>query len=293
MSIITQLEELYDSLYFNKTTADYIYREEKPDPLEYWDPYHTSPNRYFYDIYLTKFINESQIFCTNDYSKTSALVYDDTLPVDFDYKFKLTLWHAILTKSTKLLKPYPYCHYPSISKPYSPLITERMISSYGIELVFAKEHNPNSDLEEYFNHRLLKSMVDGEILVDPSTVTNEKMSVEELSVMSLSDISNGVEKGDLVYARDEKAPYLFRPKHIPKDPRPDPVKLLTETDKDFQQYFVCYQIIAGYLTDSNVEIDYDKVIQILYTPSMVGYRITPIIIYILNQKYSSYFSKTI
>ena len=292
-SVITQLIELYKSIYYNESTADFIYTEEYEDPVAYWDPYHKSPNRYFYDIYLTKFINESGIFTTNDYSQTSALVYDDTLPRDFDYKFKLTLWDAILTKSTKLLKPYPYCHYPSISKVYSPLITERMISSYGIEVVIGDSHNPNSDLEEYFNHKLLKALINQELLVDPSTAANEKMTVEELSVCSLSDITNGMEKGDMVYARDKKAPYLFRPQYVPKDPRPDPAKPITEADKDFNEFFVCYQVIADYLSNTKSEIDYDKLIQILYTPSMVGYRITPIIIYILKKKYKEYFSTTI
>lgn len=296
-TIIEGLMELYKTMYYNPTTSDYIYTEVYPGPNT-WNTYGNEQYKYYYDIYLTKFLNDSMLFCTNDYSATSALTMDDTIPRDFEYRFKQTLWYTVLTKDTKMLFRYPYCHYPPISKPYSPLITEQMKVCNGIALVMSSTgeyKNPN--LYEYFSHELLRAIVCNEDLIvkDPEEPIDESLDFDR--VVTLDNVVNPNchnKDCEMAYMRDEKSPNIFRPttKFIKSKVDPDitPVKKVDEELFKFQN---CYQTIIAYIRGLNEDIDYNKIFEELKVPSMTGYRVTPIIIYILKQKYSEYFTKEV
>lgn len=296
-TVINELTELYKNMYYNPTTSDYIYTEVYPGPNT-WNVYDNELYRYYYDIYLTKFINDSMIFCTNDYSATSALTMDDTIPKDFEYRFKQTLWYAILTNDTKMLFRYPYCHYPPISKPYSPLITEQMKPCNGIALVMTSTgefKNPN--LSEYFNHELLRAIICNEDLIikDPNEKIDESLDFD--SVITLDNVINGNcpnTECEMAYRRDEKSPNIFRPtaKFIKSKVDPD-ITPPKKIDENLLMFKNCYEVIISYLRRLSGDINYSEIFNELKTPSMTGYRITPIIIYIFKKKYSEYFTKEI
>ena len=294
---IDELTELYKNMYYNPPTSDYIYTEVYPGPVS-WNSYDNMLYRYYYDIYLTKFINDSMIFCTNDYSATSALTMDDTIPKDFEYRFKQTLWYTILTRDTKMLYRYPYCHYPPITKPYSPLITELMKCSNGIALVMSSTgeyKNPN--LDEYFSHELLRAIICNEDLIikDPEESNDESLGFD--SVITLDNVVNGNCKNtdcEMAYRRDDKSPNIFRPtaKFIKSNVDPDltPPKKI---DEELLKFENCYELIISYVRGLSGDVNYTNIFNELKIPSMTGYRVTPIIIYILKKKYSEYFTKEV
>lgn len=295
--VITELTELYKTMYYNPTTSDYIYTEVYPGPNT-WNVYDSELYRHYYDIYLTKFLNDSMIFSTNDYSSTSALTMDDIIPKDFEYRFRQTLWYTILTRDTKMLFRYPYCHYPPISKPYSPLITEQMKVSNGIALVMSSTgefKNPN--LYEYFNHELLRAIICNEDLIPKQAEESNDESLDFNNVISLNSVVNNAcpnKECEMAYQRDARSPNIFRPttKFIKSKVDPDvtPTKKIDENLLNFKN---CYETIIAYIRGLTGDIDYTNIFNELKIPSMTGYRITPIIIYIFKKKYSEYFAKEI
>lgn len=298
--VVSELTNLYRTIYYNPSTSDYIYTEVYPGPTM-WNTSDLHSNMlysYYYDIYLTKFINDSMIFCTNDYSATSALTMDDTIPNDFEYRFKQTLWYTILTRDTKMLYRYPYCHYPPISKPYSPLITEQMKIANGIALVMSNNGEyKNPYLHEYFSHELLRAIICNEDLIikDPEESNDESLDFD--SVISLNNVVNGKclnQECEMAYRRDEKSPNIFRPttKYIKSKVDPD-ITPAKKVDEELLKFENCYELIIAYIRGISGDIDYNKIFDELKIPSMTGYRITPIIIYILKKKYSDYFTKQV
>ena len=71
------------------------------------------------DAFLLKFINESGIFFEERNAKTIYPNPGDELPEDFDFTYDLTLYAAILKRSTELLRPYCYIVTKVITMPNS------------------------------------------------------------------------------------------------------------------------------------------------------------------------------
>ena len=80
----------------------------------------TTTPTYLYDLYLTKFLKDSDIFFDDTGYQTTALSYDDILPMNFEYLYRQTLWYAVKNRTDRYMKKYQYYHTGSISKESSP-----------------------------------------------------------------------------------------------------------------------------------------------------------------------------
>jgi hypothetical protein len=78
--------------------------------------------QWYIDNYLTKFINDSEIFVNQSSDTTVVLPYLELLPLNFDYLFSRTVWNAVLKGSTDYLNQYTYAWNRLIQKRTSPLM---------------------------------------------------------------------------------------------------------------------------------------------------------------------------
>ena len=81
--------------------------------------YETGRPIYRYDMYLESFINKSHIYYDQNSEESLVLTPADVVENDFSFTFDMTLYNAILEKSTELLRPYCYITTDIITMPYS------------------------------------------------------------------------------------------------------------------------------------------------------------------------------
>ena len=228
-------------------------------------------------MYLTKFIKDSGVFTTTDnYDVTSALTYEDFTPHTFEIDFKRTLWYAVLSKSTTLLMKYPYHYLAPIMKEMSNLILKRYPRPSTVTLVKnASRHCECNGLSEYFSHELINDLKNGrKSSTTECNCTNDDYERDYVDVNAISENPDkdfnrkGVSlKEYSIETNDEE---------------------ITEEDTPIK---VFNDIIYAYFTDTNIDIDADNLLSWSVEPSLYMYEYMPIIIYILNDKYTKYFKK--
>jgi hypothetical protein len=124
-NLLSTLKECYlDGFFYSPVNAFILHDNE-----EY-------PDTWFYDCYLSHFISLSEIYKNPDSEKTLVLSLEDNVPFDFEYRFKRTLWYALLTQGTKFLNPYNYFYQGDISKQYSEFkINDISCKSCNVEIM--------------------------------------------------------------------------------------------------------------------------------------------------------------
>jgi hypothetical protein len=143
----------YRSLYFNPTTGDMLLSTEGVE----------TPT-YYYDMFLAKFINESEIYFKEFTNDTLYLSYDEFMQSNFEIVFKKSLWYAILKRDKTLLMPYHYFYETPVSKRYSPITLNRLpCTSTNLELRTDAITNPDTLIyvKQYFPTDLISSIIAG------------------------------------------------------------------------------------------------------------------------------------
>ena len=279
---IDLLTTMYHDLFFDYDIADYLYFKQYPLPYNYFNMRHC-----YYDIYLAKFINESMIFCTNDGMSTSVLTYDDTEPPAFDFMFKHTLWYAVMTKNTNLLARYPYYFNAPISKKFSPIIYHVEGKCFGFNLILDSKTEINrNDLSEYFPHTLINMLLDGKSSSSDSDKCKcaNKFKNIDIDILNVNQyIDNPDKKPYQTY--DSTKPFKVTNKNNISNDTSESV----EVEPDNSEYV--YDIVYSYMQGENITFDTDTLINALYHHTLWSYHMIPIIIFILKNTYSGYFSK--
>ena len=78
--------------------------------------------QWYVDNYLTRFINESEIFCDASSDHTLMLTYPELLPLNFDMAYRRSVWYAVLKQSREYLNVYTYAWSRLLQKRTSPLM---------------------------------------------------------------------------------------------------------------------------------------------------------------------------
>ena len=110
----------------------------------------TTTPTYLYDLYLTKFIKETDLFFDDTGHHSTALSYDDSIPMNFDYTYRQTLWYAVQHQTSKMMQRYQYYRTGSIMKSGSPFkysINAQETQSIRLEL-------SKCPIEEYLSQRV-------------------------------------------------------------------------------------------------------------------------------------------
>lgn len=110
----------------------------------------TTTPTYLYDLYLTRFIKETDLFFDDTGHTTTALSYDDLLPMNFDYTYRQTLWYAVQHQDTTYMQRYQYYRTGSIMKPGSSFkFSVDAQETQSIRLILQK-----CPIEEYLSQRV-------------------------------------------------------------------------------------------------------------------------------------------
>lgn len=106
---IRQLADAYRSIFYQSDVGAFAC-------FGYW----TTTPTYLYDLYLTRFLKETDLFFDDTGNHSTGLTYDDLLPPNFDFLYQQTIWYAVQHRTALKLKPYQYYRTASISKSGSP-----------------------------------------------------------------------------------------------------------------------------------------------------------------------------
>ena len=288
LALLNTLTEMYHGMYYYPEYNVYAYVDDIYSDTTYNNPApEWNPNGYvyddqpintapppkskditYYDIYLIKFIMDSGIFFNaDDNSTTSIVTFDDFEPLRFDYMFRQTLWHTIITKDTTLLSRYPYYFNHSVEKIVS-VVKNNFNNPFGNTVYINK--GP-CDMLEYFHHYLLDMLINGKPEPNKKKKTNA-----EIDIVNIAKLLNDGEEGVLTDHIDIN-PYDYQPEE-PEEPGPD-------IDPDLLYIF---EIIYNYVKGIDQVIDGPRVVRYFNTPSLWSYRYHLIIIYILKAMYSAY-----
>ena len=282
LETIETLSSMYHDLFYNEQVGDYLFYSDYTNGFQ-----HDEPRFCYYDIYLAKFINDSRLFATYDYTSTSVVTYDDTEPKLFDFTFRHTLWYALLTKSTTLLARYPYYFSRPITKAFSPLLYHIDGKCFGFDLVLdSKSKQTRSDLGEYFPHRLISLLLDGEPADAESATSNNAYGADlNFNIVDLDQYVNSAQKSTFK-PYDDTTPYVIKEKN--NTDNEDTVKA---TNEEYDGCSEVYQLICSFMNGENISYDADALIQTLYHYTLWSYHMIPVVIYALKGAYSNYFKK--
>ena len=139
--LIDQLTDFYNDSFYNAEMDGFILYSGNP-------PYNT---QWYVDNYLTRFINESEIFVNESSDHTIVLPYLELLPLNFDLLYKRSVWYAVLQRSNEYMHPYLYAWNRAIQKRTSPFLMASIPCIHPTLTVMEKwvkpEEKPNPELD--------------------------------------------------------------------------------------------------------------------------------------------------
>ena len=287
MSTIETLSTMYHDLFYHDSIGDYIFC-----PGNTLGFHHDHPTSCYYDIYLAKFINDAMLFFTGDYASTSVVTYDDNIPKLFEYMFKHTLWHALITKNTSLLARYPYYFGRPISKTFSPIVYYIDGQSFGFDLVLdSKTKQTRPDLAEYFPHKLIAKILGSETTSTGNTASKSNSVNLDFDIVDLDNVAATANQSKIThYDSDNNPTYIVKAKNNTNNDKPtvDETSISSDDNTD-----MVYNIICNYFRGESITYDVDSLVNTLYHYTLWSYHMIPVVIYILKSVYSGYFKSTL
>lgn len=140
-NLLDDMIQFYQDNFYNEGLNGFILYNGNP-------PYNT---QWYVDNYLTRFINESEIFKNDSSDTTVVLPYLELLPLQFSALYKRTVWYAVLERSNGYLHPYVYAWNRQVQKRTSPLVLSSIPSIHPtLELMdkwVKPDEKPNPDLD--------------------------------------------------------------------------------------------------------------------------------------------------
>lgn len=110
--------------------------------------------QWYIDNYLTRFINESEIFRRDDSDYTTVLNYLEMLPLNFDYVYRRTVWNAVLRRTNDYLNVYTYAWSRLIQKRTSPLMMASIATLHPTVEIFDHYVKPEDPVPKELEHVL-------------------------------------------------------------------------------------------------------------------------------------------
>ena len=190
-----------------------------------------------------------------------------------------------MTKSTALLSRYPYYFSRPITKSFSPLLYHIDGKCFGFDLVLdSKSKQTRNDLAEYFPHKLISLLLDGETNNSESQSTNPYGADLSFNIVDLEQLTRkGNESG--FKPSDDTSPYIIKDKNNTNNE--DTVEATDEVDETLS----VYQMVYAFMNGVTVTYDRDSLIQVLYHYTLWSYHMIPVVIFTLKGVYANYFKK--
>ena len=298
---IEELSGFYHDMYYDKTIGTFVYNDlldvsynmaqpaiiTKEFPYEstwyntvqnfFGDGQHkeyknpdNDESHVYYDVYLIKFIKDSDIFFDNKSSmNSSAIAYDDFNPPNFDLVFRQSLWYAILKKSILSLNDYMYYFNHTITKMTSALLTQRKSNPTGFTLINTVKSNIDA-MESYISNTLIDFIKHGKPEMPVPTQTLD-VGIENTNLINIIPLMQNT-GNELV-----------------SDAFPDnnnTTSINIDSGYDDPKYNNTFDFIYNYMTDGSNEIDYNLLFSELMNNSLKSYWLVPLVLYIMKQQYN-------
>ena len=227
-----------------------------------------------YDLYATRFLNESKIFDGGIYSDYMYQVYDDRLPANFEIMYRKTIWYAILTKSLRYLSPYLFYAEQDISKTTSLLV---MLNYDAISIALDELKGYEGDKLDFYNRYFSKALTTTLIKLRDSRARSTYVGKQPKKNVNNGIIENETDTGLFNSALVDED-YLTENKEKELIELPE----LTYIENIIKDYF---------FGQSTIGYDLQMIIDEVFEPSLENYHKLLITIYILNKIHDAYFDK--
>jgi hypothetical protein len=149
--IFLEMRDFYYNNFFHKVSGSFVLNDNE-----------ISPGFLFYDMYINKFIMDSEIYYTNNDPASIILSCNDIEPPNMDALFSRTLLYAVLNRSSKYLSELAYYYQRDITKPLSPFVLYDL-DTKGVNLLISNnviDPSANTDgfINYYYSNDLIKAI---------------------------------------------------------------------------------------------------------------------------------------
>ena len=305
-SMMKSLSDFYHDVYYDDKVGTYVYTDLKADSVRWAEPpanfqryiyygptggVYGPDNSYiqrmmnpppppvpdstsFYDIFMMKFIIDSELFYEpSDVLHVSNLNYDDLLPENFDWLYRQSIWYALHTKDTTYLKRYPQYLNHEITRMYSPLRL-RLPHAIGVSLIMHLDHMVEH-LLPYISQTLVAMILDYE---SNKNTNDNKKHVPSIADAELINIHPVPLNGEILKT-NPISPNEYKPER-PKS---------SDSEYDLPEYKNTINYIFNYITGAAISVDESEMIKELIVPSQLSYWLVPMVLYIMDITYNNYF----
>lgn len=196
-----EMRDFYINNFFHKETGSFVLMNNEKDP-----------GYLYYDMFLSKFISDSEIYYSDIGNNSIILTCNDIPPINMDSLYSRTLLYAVLNRTTSYLSNYSYYYRRDIIKPLSPFV----INNYkckGLNLIL--KDNPidptapdfeSGFVDQYYSTELVQALKTGE------SYTTDNY-IEQLIFNYLKNIKTDIDKEKLIsyMISDDLYSYMYMP----------------------------------------------------------------------------------
>lgn len=259
---INECIDTYNNLYWDHRAGAYLLRSQ------------IDSTRVIYDVFLTRFIVETDIF-PHPATTLTTLALLDYVPVGSDLLYKRSLLYAIQKRTKKFLSDKMYYYLSTIQNQLSPLVTFGY-NALSVKPLMFDEPPIGDNVWNYYDSLLKRAIINNEEAYPtiPEGETDNLPEIETLSEVREPKIVDEYEAKE--YRNDEK-----------RELTDEDIELIKSYDDDKRHIF---DIFIHYMSNIPYEIDPDKIIYPIMTQGKFSYFYTPLLIYIMKNRYDQYFA---
>jgi len=200
--LFNEMKEFYYNNFFDTQSGSFVLKNNEDDP-----------DYLFYDMYLNKFISESEIYYSDTGNNSLYLPCNDLAPSNMDALYSRTLLYAVLNNTTSYLANYVYYYRRDITKPLSPFVINRVFCK-GVNLIIRdNEIDPSSPdyqsgfIKHYYSKELIEALKSSG---DPYTTDSY---LEEIIYNFLNNNRNEIDGKKLIQymISDNLYSYMYMP----------------------------------------------------------------------------------
>ena len=306
-TFINETIDLYQDMYWDETVGGYLI--------------HSTENfsKVIYDVYLTKFINDTNLL-PHPATTLTTLPYLDYVAPGSNTMYKRSIFEAILSKNKRKLIDNLYFYLAPPLNPFSLLKT----CGYKALCVNLRMFNTNptgAGIYPYYDPLLISAIIEGkgeyysipeestepeipednppenveettpdnpgdsegsEEIADPTDTSTDEEVYSGTSLMSI----NYKAANDMLDSYDEYEEVIST--HTPFGDLAESDIELIRSHNEAKIYV--FNLILKYMINLNIEVDTDTMFKAIFNQSKFSFFYTPIIIYILKCEYDKYFS---
>ena len=175
VSSITELSDTYRNLYWDTVAGGYLLHNRSDD------------KNVIYDVFLNRFINDTDIF-PHQATTITTLPYLDYVPAGYDKLYRQSLLYAVNKRSKRLMSDSMYYYLSTVTNPFSPLKLYHY-DAYSLRYLINRNEVRGTDLVDYYDHLLKYAIRDEDDtypmipVVDDDSVESDNANSDENDII--------------------------------------------------------------------------------------------------------------